>query len=46
VRDLLLWAYQLDKVLYEIRYELGHRPEWVALPLAGLRRLLAEMEGA
>jgi maltose alpha-D-glucosyltransferase/alpha-amylase len=46
LRDLLLWAYQLDKVLYEIRYELGHRPEWVDLPLAGLRRLLAEMGGA
>ncbi len=39
-RDLLLWAYQLDKVLYEVRYELGHRPDWVWLPLRGLSRLL------
>jgi maltose alpha-D-glucosyltransferase/alpha-amylase len=46
VRDNLLWAFLLDKVLYEIRYELGHRAEWVSLPLAGLRRLLTEMEGA
>ena len=39
-RDLLLWAYQLDKVLYEVRYEFGHRPDWVWLPLRGLNRLL------
>ncbi|ADI14542.1 maltose alpha-D-glucosyltransferase [Truepera radiovictrix] len=39
-RDLLLWAYQLDKVLYEVRYELGSRPDWVWLPLKGLARLL------
>ncbi|MDZ7703101.1 MAG: maltose alpha-D-glucosyltransferase [Trueperaceae bacterium] len=43
-RDLLLWAFQLDKVLYEIRYELGHRPDWVALPLQGLDKLLKEID--
>ena len=41
-RDLLIWAYQLDKVLYEVRYELGSRPDWVWLPLKGLERLLGE----
>ena len=41
VRDLLVWAYQLDKVLYEVRYELGSRPDWVWLPLRGLERLLS-----
>ncbi len=40
-RDLLIWAYQLDKVLYEVRYELGSRPDWVWLPLRGLERLLS-----
>ena len=39
-RDLVIWAYQLDKVLYEVRYELGSRPDWVWLPLRGLERLL------
>ena len=44
VRYRLLWGYQLDKVLYEIRYELGHRPDWVSLPQQGLERLLREIE--
>ncbi|MDQ3460566.1 MAG: maltose alpha-D-glucosyltransferase [Deinococcota bacterium] len=43
VRDRLVWAYQLDKALYEVHYELGHRPDWVDLPLKGLRRLLTEL---
>ena len=41
-RRLYLWAYVLDKALYEIRYELNHRPTWTWLPLMGLKRLLAE----
>ena len=41
-RDALLWAYLLDKALYEVRYELGNRPGWAWLPLRGLRRLLSE----
>jgi len=40
VRPLFLWAYLLEKALYEVRYELGHRPTWVRLPLRSLRRLL------
>jgi maltose alpha-D-glucosyltransferase/alpha-amylase len=39
-REHLLWTYLLEKVLYEVRYELNHRPSWVWLPLHGLRRLL------
>jgi maltose alpha-D-glucosyltransferase/alpha-amylase len=42
-REHLLWTYLLEKVLYEVRYELNHRPSWVWLPLYGLRRLLDEM---
>ena len=42
----LLWAYLLDKALYEVRYELNHRPSWAWLPLRGLKNLLSEQEGA
>jgi maltose alpha-D-glucosyltransferase/alpha-amylase len=36
----LLDLLELEKVVYEIGYELAHRPDWVALPADGLRRLL------
>jgi len=32
--------YVLQKVLYEIRYERGSRPDWVWIPLGGLVRFL------
>jgi maltose alpha-D-glucosyltransferase/alpha-amylase len=36
---LLLDFYELEKVLYEINYELNNRPHWLAVPLAGLARI-------
>ncbi|ARA91888.1 maltose alpha-D-glucosyltransferase [Rhodothermaceae bacterium RA] len=39
-RKALLWIYLFSKALYEIRYELSHRPDWTWLPLRGLDRLL------
>ncbi|MDX1531805.1 MAG: alpha-glucosidase C-terminal domain-containing protein, partial [Rhodothermales bacterium] len=42
IRADLLWAYLVHKALYEVRYELSHRPDWTWLPLRGLQRLLAE----
>jgi maltose alpha-D-glucosyltransferase/alpha-amylase len=35
----LLNAYLLEKALYELRYELNNRPDWVTIPLAGIRQL-------
>jgi maltose alpha-D-glucosyltransferase/alpha-amylase len=32
----LLRAYLLEKALYELRYELNNRPEWVSIPLDGV----------
>jgi maltose alpha-D-glucosyltransferase/alpha-amylase len=37
----LLRAMTLDKALYELAYELNHRPEWIRIPLAGVLKLLA-----
>lgn len=35
----IIHAYEVDKVLYELEYELRNRPEWLPIPLTGLRRL-------
>ena len=36
----LLDLFLLEKVLYEVRYELDARPDWVAIPLFGILSLL------
>ena len=35
----LLDCFLLDKAIYEIGYELNNRPDWVMIPLKGLRLL-------
>jgi maltose alpha-D-glucosyltransferase/alpha-amylase len=39
-RRIQLDAHTIDKALYEVRYELEHRPSWVGIPIGGLRTLL------
>jgi trehalose synthase-fused probable maltokinase len=38
--DRLLQIFELEKAVYELRYELDNRPDWVAIPVAGIVRLL------
>jgi trehalose synthase-fused probable maltokinase len=38
--DTLLAVFELEKAVYELRYELNNRPDWVAIPVAGILRLL------
>jgi maltose alpha-D-glucosyltransferase/alpha-amylase len=42
----LLRLFELEKVLYELRYELSNRPTWVHIPLQGLLGLLDAGEKA
>jgi predicted trehalose synthase len=38
--DQLLAVFELEKAVYELRYELNNRPDWVGIPVAGINRLL------
>jgi maltokinase len=40
--DKLLSIFELEKAVYELRYELNNRPQWVGIPVAGIARLLEE----
>jgi maltokinase len=36
----LLSVFELEKAVYELRYELNNRPDWIGIPVAGIARLL------
>ncbi len=38
----LLEIFELEKAVYELRYEMNNRPDWVRIPVAGIVRLLEE----
>ena len=38
--DRLLAVFELEKAVYELRYELDNRPDWVGIPVAGIERLM------
>jgi maltokinase len=38
----MLSIFELEKAVYELRYELNNRPDWVGIPVAGIARLLEE----
>jgi maltokinase len=38
----LLSVFELEKAVYELRYELDNRPDWVPIPVAGIERILQE----
>jgi maltose alpha-D-glucosyltransferase/alpha-amylase len=38
--EVFLEAYLLDKAVYEIGYELNSRPDWVVIPIRGIKHIL------
>jgi maltose alpha-D-glucosyltransferase/alpha-amylase len=40
--DALLRVFELEKLFYELRYEVRNRPDWLPIPLRGLTALLAD----
>lgn len=36
----LLRTFEMEKVLYELQYELDNRPDWVPIPVAGILRIV------
>lgn len=36
---VMLRAFELEKLLYEVRYELANRPDWVRIPVQALLRM-------
>jgi trehalose synthase-fused probable maltokinase len=40
--DRLLSVFELEKAVYELRYELDNRPDWVGIPVAGIQRLIEQ----
>jgi predicted trehalose synthase len=42
--ERLLRIYELEKAMYELRYELANRPDWVSVPVGGIVRLLEQAD--
>jgi maltokinase len=40
--ERLLRIFELEKAIYELRYELANRPDWVHVPVRAIQRLLEE----
>lgn len=40
----LLDFFEIDKALYELGYELSHRPTWIHIPLRGIRQVIERGE--
>jgi predicted trehalose synthase len=38
--ERLLSVFELEKAVYELRYELDNRPDWVGIPVLGIQRLI------
>jgi maltose alpha-D-glucosyltransferase/alpha-amylase len=42
--DFMLDVFLLEKVFYELQYELNNRPDWIDIPLAGIVEILGRIK--
>jgi maltose alpha-D-glucosyltransferase / alpha-amylase len=42
--DTLMTTFLLEKAIYELNYELNNRPDWVIIPLRGIKSILKRAE--
>ena len=42
---VLLQTFVLEKAIYELNYELNNRPDWVIIPLRGIKQVMADVAG-
>jgi maltose alpha-D-glucosyltransferase/alpha-amylase len=42
--EQMLNFFLLEKAVYEIEYELAHRPDWLRVPLTGMIRILSQQQ--
>jgi maltose alpha-D-glucosyltransferase/alpha-amylase len=40
--DIMLQTYILEKAIYELGYELNSRPDWVIIPLRGIKAIMSK----
>ena len=43
-QELMLNTYLLEKAIYELGYELNNRPDWVLIPLRGIKYIMEKSE--
>ena len=46
VDPALLTLFELEKVVYEIGYERANRPDWLHIPVGGVRRILDRLDAS
>ena len=38
--DVLMETFLLEKAVYELNYELNNRPDWVIIPIRGIKTIM------
>jgi maltokinase len=44
--ERILAVFELEKAVYELQYELDHRPDWIGIPVRGIQRLIEQAPAA